>query len=32
MRRCQHRIDCTANAAVSLVMPTLTKPVLAVTS
>jgi hypothetical protein len=32
MRSSQQRIDCTANSAVSLVIPTLTNPVLAVTS
>src|SRR6266849_6368859 len=32
MRSSQQRIDCTANSAVSLVIPTLTKPALAVTS
>src|SRR5215469_15275692 len=32
MRSSQQRIDCTANSAVSLVIPTLTKPALAVIS
>jgi hypothetical protein len=32
MRSSQHRIDSTANSAVSLEMPTLTNPALAVTS
>ncbi len=32
MPTCVPRIDCTANSAVSLVIPTLTKPALAVTS
>src|ERR1700720_661984 len=32
MRASKQRIDCTANSAVSLVIPTLTKPTLAVTS
>jgi hypothetical protein len=32
MRSSQQRIDCTANSAVSLVIPTLTKAELAATS